>query len=154
MRYVAGLMMLAVGFALVGCGSGGDSEAVGTWVLDKDALLDSAVDMAKKQLPEGQELSAEQEQQIRAQAKGSMEKMTARLEVDSDGTYQAHTEMGGQKSDSKGTWKLEGKKLTFTTTEEDGKEKKDPEVQTATLENDRIYVADDEMPFEIVMKRQ
>lgn len=109
------VVVVAVCFVL-GC-SGGSSPMVGTWKLEISEEM-------KKGMPEG------------------MEPPDVTIAMAEDGSWSGSVKMFGQEMKSKGTWKLEEKKLSLTTTEEDGKKVEKPMTETAT-------VADDMKSFEL-----
>jgi hypothetical protein len=108
-RALAFAAMLLTLFAIA-C-KGADSPAVGTWklVLSEDA---------KKQMPSG------------------MKEPTVTVNVTGDGKFDAKMDIGTEQSTASGTWKLDGKSLSFTTDMEGGKKKDPPKTETVTLSDD------------------
>lgn len=107
-RLIIGVALSAL--YLAGCGSAASSPMVGTWELQLS-------EKATKMMPPGSP------------------KPNLTLEFKGDGTFEGSADMGGKKSTAGGTYKLEGKTLTMTTTKEDGKIH-DGKPETATLSDD------------------
>lgn len=94
--------------ALIGCSKASD-PMVGTWKLQVDEAIAS-------KMPAG-------------------EKIEVTVEFKADKTFAVHSTMGSRHDDIEGTYTLEGKTLTMTTTKEDGKPSSD-KPETVTLSED------------------
>lgn len=105
---------------LVGCSKGDPTNPVGTWNLDTSALLEEM-----KKNP-----NYKADDPMTKQMEEALKKMKVTMVVNADNSFTGTAEGMGNKSTAKGTWKLEGDKLTMTTTEEDGKPKSETEVLT------------------------
>ena len=142
MSKFAGVCLLAVVIAVGACGA--KSPAVGTWTIEKESL--KALMMSQiSQMP------AEMQAAAKAQVEEQVKSVVLEFTMNADGTFSASGNMMGNKFDAKGTWKLEGEKLSITTTTEDGKEKTSPETQVATLSDGKIKIKEEGMPFEMVL---
>ena len=159
--WIAFALMACLAIAACGSGSGteggtegGSSEsvspAVGVWVIDVDATMES-FDAGK---------DPETPPQMAEMVKGMVKAMTGEMTVNADGTYVGVMEMAnpmsGQKETQKGegTWTLEGDQFSITTTKENGKPKENPDTETATLKDGRITISPEGGPFSIIFKKK
>lgn len=94
---------------VIGCSSG--SPMVGNWELQLDEKI-------MKEMPAG------------------TTKPSVTVEFKGDGTWVGKMSGLGKDSTAEGTYKLDGKSLSMTTTKEDGKDKADGKTETATLADD------------------
>lgn len=147
MKYVwsaFALALLALATSLAACGSKASSPA-GTYELVKDqALIDGLKAIAANDNPE---LSA-------AKVEEMLKPLAATLVLKEDGTFTIRGNMGAA-FEASGTWTLAGKDLTLTSTRENGKDRKTPEVNKVVLEGDTITFPKDpkSQPFAMVLRR-
>lgn len=122
MRYVMVALLAAVMF-LSGCGQSGP---VGTWVIDPDAMFAAMEKAMGKDMPEGFKPMLEN---ARAELRKNAPDITMTLR--SDGSY----EMANGRETRKGTWKIDGGKLSMT-------EERGPTTSTdVRFEGGRMYLA-------------
>lgn len=124
MRTLVTLLLLLL-VSLTGCG--GPSGPSGTYSIDKDALAKMADALVKGGEGEAKDASAAPMAAMMAEA---FKAMDASLTFNTDGTFSGSSKMMGNESTMKGTWKLEGEKLSMTSTEEDGKPANETKVAT------------------------
>ena len=172
MRLVSTIFLCVFCFALAGCGDDVATATgpVGTWVPD-NAAMKADMEKAKAEdpdfkkmqemmaagraqieaMPDGEAKTAAvaQMQEAEAQMKNPLSGMEATL--NEDGTYSMT--LKGEVGE-RGTWKLDGTKITFTTTESDGEKVKTPKTNSGTIANGRITYKPDEMPFNLVFKKK
>ncbi|MCK5943319.1 MAG: hypothetical protein KAI24_15165 [Planctomycetes bacterium] len=115
-KLIATLVSVLALTLLAGCGGDAAASAAGTYQIDKAAFEASMKAEMKDQPTEGPAADM---------AKQAMEQMMASLsgsiELKQDGTCTMKMSMGGPETVETGTWKLDGDKLSVTTTK-DGKE--------------------------------
>ena len=122
----------------------------------RDISKDDLVTFATQKMSEGMsemdmEKTLEQARETAKKEAAEMQNMEA--VVAPDGTFHV-TGLGKVKS-VKGTWKQEGDKIVFTTTEEAGEKKDPPEVLNASYENGVIRVRPEaDMPFDLVFRKK
>ena len=81
--------------------------------------------------------------------------MTMSLELKADGTFSVTGQFGPEAMTAAGTYKVDGEKITVTTTEEDGEAKEEPETFVGTLKDGRVVMRPKEnMPFDMVLVKQ
>jgi hypothetical protein len=140
MRYVQTALTLFVFGVLVSC-SGGKASVAGKWTLDRAE--------AAKQIPADDPMAE--------MMKKMVETMDFSFDFQKDGTvlFAMKMEMMGMKQShtGKGTWKLEGEKLTITPTEEDGKPPADPTPQEGILKDGVIRVSGKDGSPDLVLRR-
>jgi hypothetical protein len=145
--WMAFALMFCLSFAACG---GPVSPAVGTWVLDGEAALKSF----EANPPEG--MPPQALEPMKNMIKGMKGEMT----MNADGTFEGVMEMPNpmtgevKPSTAKGTWTLEGEKLSITTTEQDGKPEETPDTETAVLKDGVITVTPAGAPFSILFKKK
>jgi hypothetical protein len=81
----------------------------------------------------------------------------AEAKLDSDGTFTMTLSLptmggGGGKQVAKGTYKVEGDKITLTVTEQDGKKTDKPEPKTGTIKNGVITLSEGAVEMRLVKK--
>lgn len=121
MKTLLAAPLAALTILLCACG-GGNSGPSGTYALDVDAMIKSM------DVPEEQ----------RKMMEPMLKTMKMQMQFSGDGTFNGefNSPMGG-KDTIKGTWKLDGKKLSMTGTS--AKTKKE-ETKTGTFENGKITI--------------
>ena len=145
----------AAALVLGACGGkgGGASGVVGKWSVDKAEVEKLVIAEAKKNAPEA---NAEQLEMMTKLAKDAATAMNLNLDIKSDNTFEVAMAMSfmgqEQKMNAKGKWKLDGEKLSMTTTEEDGKAKTTEDTKVATFKDGKISLVMDGGPT-IVLKR-
>ena len=113
------LISLSLLLSLAACGSSG---VAGKYSLDTKAL----VDVMKKQMgPMFDQMPADQKKQFDEM----LSKMKVEMTLAADGTFDVASEMPDGKSQIKGTYKVEGDKITMTG-KEVGKDKEEVKVGT------------------------
>lgn len=149
MKYVwsaFALVLLAVATLLAACGSkSASSSAAGNYELVKNqALIDGLKATAANDNPE---LTA-------AKVEEMLKPLAATLVLKEDGTFTIRGNMGAA-FEASGTWTLAGKDLTLTSTRENGKDRKTPEINKVVLEGDTITFPKDpkSQPFAMVLRR-
>lgn len=124
------LVALVAATVLSACG--GDTspgDLAGTWKVDGAALKkEFLASETAKQIPEAMRGGI-------ADAIGASDYTVA---IKADGTWTSSGKMGQNDQNEKGTWKLDGNKITVTVTHEDGKEIKDGDVYEGTVDGDVI----------------
>ena len=134
---------------LVSCGGGG---VAGTYKLDKAALQDEMVKMAKAKIPESARSMMPEEmlKGLLDKAKAQVEKMTVTVELTSDGKATFKAVMGEKTEEATGTYKIDGDKITMTTVDADSKKE---ESVTGTLKGGVMRIRPPKSPFEVVLKK-
>lgn len=131
---------LAVLLLLASCAGG--TKVAGTYELDVSKMVEQAQKEMEKEMAAkaGGKAGAmgEMMQKMISQMLEQLKKSKGQITLREDGTFEGEMDMGGRKSTIKGTWKLEGDRVTMTSTHQDGKEK--VETQTGTLRGDEIHV--------------
>lgn len=138
MRSVAcwSTLLIAVA-AFAGC-SGDPSSPVGSWTLNVGAMMENMKQDPdyQKQAKEGGEMAAKMIKEMEEAFKSM--KMT--IDIKSDNSFTATAEVMKEKHTLKGTWKLQGEKLTMTATEEDGKPKDTPDSKDFTFKDGKLSI--------------
>jgi hypothetical protein len=162
MRNLWIVLALSICVVFTACGGEGGGEGggggsmkptvVGTWQMDLDAVM-AALNAEAEKNPEAGMMIKMLEPMLKS--------MKAEVKFDDDGTFTGTMTMkdpmsGEEKTQvGKGTWKLEGDKLSITTLEEDGKKKDTPDTEVATFEDGVIKIkGEEDAPFSIVLKRK
>jgi hypothetical protein len=108
--------------------------------------------LSQNPLPPG--MSAEQfEKQLDEKFDAEMAKRSMDLELNSDGTFVFSAKIGAESSVERGTWTLDGSKLTMVTTHRDGKEWPQPEPMTAEYADGKITMSE-KMEYAITFVRK
>jgi hypothetical protein len=137
MNKLLSLALLGSFVALAACG--GKSGVVGKWTIDMPAVEKMMADEMRKHMGDlaGPMLAEAKEQKTVAG-------MKVEVEFKKDNTFQTSMSISAMgesmAASSKGTWQLEGEKLTLTTTEVDGKPQSSPETTTATYKDGGIQI--------------
>lgn len=118
-------------FLFAACSAGAAGKVPGTYVLDSKQLAADMIALQKG-------TPAYDEAKAKAAAEGIGKTMQATLEIKADGTAEMKGTFGDKKDDTKGTWKVDGDKITITT-KENGKD----DVRTGKIQDGTITV---EMP--------
>lgn len=143
------LGLFAVLPILAACGGDKPSSAsspAGTYLIVKDqALTDGLKAVASSDSPE---LGA-------AKVEEMLKALEMTLILKSDGTFAVSGNMGA-KFEASGTWTLAGKELTLTATHENGKARKEPEVNKLVYDGTTIRMPKDpkSQPFDMVLRRK
>jgi hypothetical protein len=109
------------------CSESAAASAAGTYKVDLGPTLEGAI----AAVPGGDKLPAEAKEQMKSTMEPIFTSMS--LVLNADMTYQG---MQGSDEAAKGTWSLDGNKLTVKTTHENGKEK--ASTQTGTYKDGKI----------------
>ena len=118
-------------FLFAACGDGVAHKVVGTYALDTRQMA-ADINAAMKGQPGWDDARA------RKAAEGIETKMQVTLEIKADGTVETK-QTGLDRQEAKGTWKVDGDKITITTTNEHGTK----DIKTGTIQDGTITV---EMP--------
>ena len=141
----------------------GNEDAVGVYVLDAEAIEESAMNEVRAEFEKSMKGKDEQvrqqmEQQwtqMKGQVKTMLKTMTIQLEVKKDGTFFVKGQADVNEMSASGTWEWKDGKLLMTVTESDGKREEKPETVPATLENGVLRMKPDKnVPFEFIMIKQ
>ena len=131
---------------LAGCGgetpepevTPGPSPVVGTWTMDREALLDSFLQMALKELEEARASGVVVEEaylslagQIREEANQKFGQMHATFVFAENGTFEAD----GSSGTASGTWTVQGRELAIEIREQDGAKLFEPLTWDARFED-------------------
>ena len=156
MASLRSLTILAVLTMILGaCGDkgGAGSGVVGKWTVDKSEVEKLVMAEAKKNAPQA---SAEELEVMTKLAKDAANAMNLNLDIKSDNTFEVAMSMSfmgqEQKMNAKGKWKLDGDKLSMTTTEKDGKAETKDDTKVAVFKDGKIHLTMDEGPT-LVLKR-
>jgi len=156
---------LAVVFALffvAGCGGGGPE---GTYELDVDGVEEAMVDMARQQMEKTLEsMPAEMRDRMKEdmeknmaktmeEAKKQAEQMKMSLTLEAGGVLTMSGMEGDKEKTGKGTWKIDGDKITLTMTHEDGKEMRKPEAIEGKYDGGEITLKLPGAGFEIRLEK-
>jgi hypothetical protein len=114
-------------FLFAACGAGASGNVAGTYTLDTKALVDQIV----AAMPKGKDAAADEA--AKKMMSDMAGKSTASVELAADGTAKMTGEMMGQKMDGKGTWKVEGDKITITSKESGKDDTKSGKIQGGTI---------------------
>lgn len=124
----------------VSCGGG--SHVAGTYELDVSKLIEQTRKEMEKETAArtGGKKGAMDAmmQQMMARMLEQLQKTKGRIVLHEDGTFEGRMDMGGRESTIKGTWKLEGDRLTMTSSHQNGKEK--VETQSGLVRGDEIHI--------------
>ncbi|MFH0943989.1 MAG: hypothetical protein V2A76_02225 [Planctomycetota bacterium] len=148
MRNCTTLIAIALTLTFVGCGTKG----AGTYEIDKKMLLEGI----SKQAMSMPGMTDEMKNQMAEEVKKQAEQMKMELVLAADGTFAMSGDMAGNKMEAKGTWKLEGDKLTMTNTWEDGKDLEEANYDTvvATFKDGKISFTPEGAPFSFTLIRK
>lgn len=115
----------------------GSNDAAGEWTLDTTAMLEEMRKnpQFKTMMEEGGESAVKFVDMIKS--------MKVTVDLNADNSFSGTMEGMGQKSTAKGTWALEGDKLTISTTEEDGRAKDPPETEVFTFNEETLVLEKD-----------
>ena len=115
---------------------GQDNTAAGSYTVDIKPTIDGIIETESA----GKELPAEQRAAMETMFKGMFEKMNFNLNADLTCTGDSEITIMGttKKSSTKGTWSIEGGKVTINTTHEDGEEK--ASTQTGTYKDGKLTI--------------
>jgi hypothetical protein len=155
MRHVLVLCLAILAVSLAGCG-GDSGGVVGSYSMDAGDFLAKMEEMMLKQMgPMLDQMPPEQVAEMKKQMLEGAKDAKVELEVKADGTFKVTAVMQGDTDVTTGTWKQEGDVITFVETGEDGKPKEGGETIKATLKDGNLMLKPDEqMPFDVVMKRK
>lgn len=132
-------------------GADSGNGPMGAWVIDKDAMKEAMVAMARAQAGDNQQ----QLEMMRSMMNQMLDGLQIQIDVRADHTFavSGSTTMLGEEREiqASGTWKQEGDHVTFETLVEDGEEREEPEMKEATLVEGRLEI--DDGPMKIVFKR-
>jgi hypothetical protein len=148
------LVGLAACLCLVGCGGPSVPAAAGTYELDRVALAAALTDEILGNAPEAVRQDAATIAEAKATATEQAAAMSLTLVLNADGTSVSTGDMAGSRFTSKGTWTLDGSKLTLTTTEQDGEKDETPETNVATLEGKVLSIQPEGAPWKFVLTRK
>ena len=148
MRYSTAVLAMTLTLSLVGCGS----EGAGTYVIDTENLIEVISEQAMK-MPG---MTDEMKDMALGEAKKQAEQMKLELVLNSDGSLVSTFEIMGNKEEAKGTWKLEGDKLTMTNTWENGEdlEEEDYDTAVATYKSGEIHITPEGAPFSLKLVKK
>lgn len=119
----------------------GKPSAVGTWGLDVDAMKKSIESMMQEQIDKAPAAQQAMMKQVMAQMVESMTKSNGSIQLAADGTATMHQDSpDGKHEDTKGTWKLDGDKISLTMVPPG---KQTAETKTGTLTGDEIRIDED-----------
>ena len=149
MRFSISLSLLLL---LTACG--GASGPAGKWTLDTEPLVAA---MKTRMAAELEGKTAEEKkmaEQFTGPMLEMMRKMKAEITLGADGSVDGSMDGPNGPSKMKGTWKLDGDKVTLTTKEEG---KTESETKVGTLKGDQIVIeetdADSKMTMTMVFRR-
>ena len=160
MRHALVLTLAVLAVSLAGCGDNGGAGSgggiVGTYSMDAADFLGKMEEMMLKQMgPMLEQMPAEEVAKMKEQMLSGVKEAKVDLEVKADGTFKVSALMQGDTDVTTGTWTQEGDVVSFVETAENGEPKPDGQTIKATLKDgDLILKPDQEMPFDIIMKKQ
>jgi hypothetical protein len=140
------LAVVALLAGLVACGGKGGGVA-GTYVVDRAQLKKDFREQILQNVPA--ENRKEAEAMFDEQMDKQLDQMNVQVTLKSDGTYTAEMSGPNNKESDSGTWKLDGKTLTFTSTDKDSNKTK-----TATYEDGKIHLTDESVPFPMLLVKK
>ena len=119
--------LTSLALVLVACGGDG---VEGTYAMDQDAARAAAKAwLLQNPVPPGTTAEAF-EKQIESNLDAAPER-SSELVLKADGTFVQTWSIGDEASESRGTWTIDGAKLTLVTTHENGKARTEPEAVVA-----------------------
>ncbi len=127
------------------------SPMVGTWALDTAAVVKALEEkLAQEPNPMGEMMI------------GVVQGMSAEMVLNDDDTFAVEMKMknpmtgDGETELAKGTWELDGDKLTITTIEANGKVNETPDVKVASYQDGAIIITAGKgsAPFDMVFKKK
>ncbi|MEZ5967072.1 MAG: hypothetical protein R3F56_24760 [Planctomycetota bacterium] len=133
------LAFLLLPLALTACGGG--ANPVGTWRLDAEAAGKMVESMMQEQMASVPAAQQAMMKQMTAQMVEGLKKSSGSIVLAADGTATVgEGEAGGSRRETKGTWKLDGDKLSITAVPLG---KSAPETKTGTLAGDEIRIEEE-----------
>ena len=155
MRHVLVLTLAIVAVSLAGCGDDAGGDVVGTYSMDAGDFLVKMEEMMLEQMgPMLAQMPPEEVAKMKEQMLAGTKDAKVDLEVKADGTFKVTANMQGDPDITTGTWTQDGDIITFVETTKNGKPMEDGEIIKATLKDgDLMLKPDEEMPFDIIMKK-
>lgn len=135
------LAILFSSLPLLVAACGGNSSPVGTWRLDADAVAKMMESLMQEQMANVPPAQQGMMKQMMAQMVDGLKKSNGAIVLAADGTAtMQEDEPDGTHKETKGTWKIEGDKLSLTATPPG---KSAPETRTGTLAGNEIRIEED-----------